>query len=208
MSVRPIIDAGPALNFFSINQERLLIGVLGRLSAPETVEHEVLGKAQSDVRFRAAAAVWGRVKPNYLEILPDDITLDLGAVVHRLEGSPMVERLKDPQDLGETMVIAHAVVAAEAGADVTVLIDDGAGARKAHSETRRLERLRSQGCAYGSIRLVSTVTILQRAAGGKYLPSRDAMRDIYSRLRACDNGLAPIGSTELLSPRLWNKPKA
>lgn len=38
----------------------------------------------------------------------------------------MEERLKHPKDLGETMVIAHAVVAAEAGETVTVLIDDGA----------------------------------------------------------------------------------
>ncbi|WP_428962332.1 hypothetical protein [Micromonospora fluostatini] len=29
---RPIIDAGPSLNFLSINKERLLIGVLGPLS--------------------------------------------------------------------------------------------------------------------------------------------------------------------------------
>jgi hypothetical protein len=29
MSQRPIIDAGPSLNFLSINKERLLIGVLG-----------------------------------------------------------------------------------------------------------------------------------------------------------------------------------
>ncbi len=33
MSVRPIIDAGPALNFLSINKERLLVAVLGPLSA-------------------------------------------------------------------------------------------------------------------------------------------------------------------------------
>jgi hypothetical protein len=34
---RPIIDAGPSLNFLSINKERLLIGMLGRLSAPAAV---------------------------------------------------------------------------------------------------------------------------------------------------------------------------
>ena len=32
MSHRPIIDAGPGLNFLSINKERLLIQVLGQLS--------------------------------------------------------------------------------------------------------------------------------------------------------------------------------
>jgi hypothetical protein len=37
MSVRPIIDAGPGLNFLSVNKERLLISVLGQLSAPETL---------------------------------------------------------------------------------------------------------------------------------------------------------------------------
>jgi hypothetical protein len=45
MKRRPIIDAGPGLNFLSINKERLLIGVLGRLSAPETVQNEVLRKS-------------------------------------------------------------------------------------------------------------------------------------------------------------------
>jgi hypothetical protein len=47
MSIRPIIDAGPGLNFLSINKERLLIAVLGPLSAPETVRDEVLRKSAS-----------------------------------------------------------------------------------------------------------------------------------------------------------------
>jgi hypothetical protein len=46
MSVRPIIDADPGLNFLSTNKERLLIAVLGTLSAPETVQGEVLRKSQ------------------------------------------------------------------------------------------------------------------------------------------------------------------
>ncbi len=46
MSYRPIIDAGPGLNFLSINKERLLIDVMGPLSAPETVQDEVLRKAR------------------------------------------------------------------------------------------------------------------------------------------------------------------
>jgi hypothetical protein len=62
-SHRPIIDAGPGLNFFSINKERLLIGVLGRLSAPEAVQVEVLRKAANDPRFRSAATVWQKMTP-------------------------------------------------------------------------------------------------------------------------------------------------
>lgn len=48
MSHRPIIDAGPGLNFLSINRERLLIEVLGPLCTPETVQDEVLRKARQD----------------------------------------------------------------------------------------------------------------------------------------------------------------
>lgn len=58
MSARPIIDAGPGLNFLSANKERLLIAVLGPLRAPETVQDEVLRKSAQDTRFRAAATIW------------------------------------------------------------------------------------------------------------------------------------------------------
>ena len=33
MSHRPIMDAGPGLNFFSVNKEWLLFGTLGQLCA-------------------------------------------------------------------------------------------------------------------------------------------------------------------------------
>jgi hypothetical protein len=124
MSVRPIIDAGPGLNFLSINKERLLIAILGAFSAPETVQGEVVRKSQQDDRFRAAAAVWRR----------------------------------------------HAVVAAESGQSVTILIDDGIGARIATSEIGRLQRLVSSGHAVGSITLASTLTVLARAACTEHLP--------------------------------------
>jgi hypothetical protein len=68
----------------------------------------------------------------------------------------MEQRLTQSKDLGEIMVIAHAAVAAEAGATVTVLIDDGKGADIASSEIVRLERLRASGQAVGSIKLAST----------------------------------------------------
>jgi len=151
---RPIIDAGPALNFLSINKERLLISVVGRLSAPEIVEEEVLRKARFDPRFSPAESVWKRLTPNWLEILPDDVTPQLSTVVQRISGLPMVQRKKQAKDLGETMVGAHAVAFAEAGAHVTVLIDDGDGARVATSELRRLERLRAHGREVGSLTLI------------------------------------------------------
>jgi hypothetical protein len=44
MSVWPIIDAGPGLNFLSSNKERLLISVIGRFS--------VAGKAKAELQRR------------------------------------------------------------------------------------------------------------------------------------------------------------
>ena len=204
MSVRPIIDADPGLNFLSIHKERLLIGVLGPFSAPETVQDEVLRKSQQDDRFRTAATVWRKLTTRWIQILPDDATPELATVVQRVSGLPMGKRMRQPKDLGETMVIAHAVVAAESGQSVTILMDDGPGATIATSEINRLRRLRSSGRPVGSITLASTLTVLARAAGTKHLPDRAAMRDIYNRLRGLDDGLPPIDNTVLLAPKFWS----
>lgn len=206
MTPRPIIDAGPALNFFSVNKERLLISVLGRLSTPETVAGEVLRKARADVRFKSSEAVWNRLTPDWLEVLSDDVTPELAFVVNRICGIPMTRRKKQAKDLGETMVVAPAVVAAETGAEVIVLIDETDGARIATAEKQRLERLQAQGAQVGSITLVNTPTVLERAAGSTYLPDRAAMKAIYERLRNLDDGLVPIGDTRLMSPAVWTKP--
>jgi hypothetical protein len=204
MSVRPIIDAGPGLNFLSINKERLLIGILGPLSAPETVRDELLRKSRQDDRFRPAAPVWRKLTDRWIQILPDDVTPELATVVQRISGRPMAERMKHAKDLGEIMVIAHAVVAAESGQAVTVLIDEGSGAKIATSEIRRLHRLSSSGQPVGSITLASTLTVLGRAAGTEHLPERSAMRETYRRLRELDDGLPPIEKTDLLSDMLWS----
>ncbi len=180
MSHRPIIDAGPGLNFFSINKERLLIEVLGKLSAPEIVREEVLRKSRQDERFRAAGTVWRKLTPTWLQILPDDETPELALVVHRITGQAMAQRCRQPKDLGETMVIAHAVVAAESGDAVTILIDDGPGARTATSEINRLQRLEASGHPVGSIRLVSTLTVLERAVGGRHVPDKLTMSTILA----------------------------
>jgi len=203
MTVRPVIDAGPALNFFSINREHLLLTTLGPISAPEIVRDEVLRKARTDARFRRAEQVWNRLPPRLLQTLSDDETPQLSAAVARVSGLPMAERIRKGKDLGEIMVIAHGVVAAEAGHTVTVVIDDGQGAALATLEIRRLDRLRASGRAFGALRLVGTRTILERAAGGEHLPDRAAMRDIYERLRSCDNGLPPIEQTGLLARSLF-----
>jgi hypothetical protein len=203
MIQRPIIDAGPGLNFLSINKERLLIAMLGQLSAPAVVEAEVFRKAAQDQRFRPAAAVWKKLTPRWIQVLPDDLTPELARVVNRITQRPMAERLKQSKDLGETMVIAHAVVAAEAGADVIVLIDDGLGAQTATREVRRLDRQRTTDGTIGSITLASTLTILEKAAGTPYINDKAQMRELYRRLRSLDDGLPAIEKTALLTTTRW-----
>lgn len=203
MAQRPIIDAGPGLNFLSINKERLLIAVLGRLSAPAAVEAELLRKAAQDRRFRPAEAAWRRLTPTWIQILPDDPTPELARAVNRITQQPMAERLRQSKDLGETMVIAHAVVAAEAGADVIVLIDDGLGAETATLEIRRLERRRATDGTVGSITLAGTLTVLERAAGTTHIGDKAQMREIYRRFRNLDDGLPPIEKTALLTTTRW-----
>jgi hypothetical protein len=71
-------------------------------------------------------------------------------------------------------------------------------------EAARLRRLRSQGHEVGTLSLMSTLVVLERGAGRKYLPDRAAMRQVYAQLRHCDDGLVDIKQTDLLSKRVWS----
>src|SRR5262245_53025240 len=209
MTERVIMDAGPALNFFATNKERVLFYAVGRIATPESVKSEVERKSRSDRRFAGALSVWTKVEQSgYLEVLPDDTTPELAAAVQRISTLPMAVRMKDRKDLGEILVISHAAVRAQAGADVFVLIDETEGTRIASAEARRLERLRAQGKAAGSIAILNTPRVLERAAGSTHIPDRVAMKEIYKRLRTCDDGLVPIGKTNLLSELVWARAKA
>lgn len=203
MSQRPIMDAGPGINFFSLNKERLLFDTLGPLCAPEAVETEILRKARQDERFAAAERVWRKLPERLMEVLSDDVTDELAAAVHRISGLPFDRRIRSGKDLGEIMVIAHAAVAAQTGQRVTVLIDDGGGSRIAAQEASRLDRLRGNDEPVGSIALISSITVLEHAAGGSYLPDKNAMRDLYERLRGLDDGLPPLAATNLMTLPVW-----
>ena len=197
------MDAGPALNFFSLNRERLLSGTVGPLAIPEIVAEEIKRKARQDQRFDASARVLHKVPPRLLEILSDDVTDELARAVERIAGMPVTHRIRSKKDLGETMVVTHAVVAAERGERVMVLIDDGGGRRIAVQEAARLQRLRQLRRDVGSIELISTLTVLKKAAGREHIPDRYSMRDLYRRLRGLDDGLPPIESTGLLELPCW-----
>lgn len=202
------MDAGPGINFLSLNKERLLFSVLGALCVPEVVEAEILRKARQEERFAAAARVWKKLPQRLLEVLSDDVTDELAAVVHRITGLPMQRRIRTGKDLGEIMVISHAVVAAERGDSVIVLLDDGGGRRMLAVEQRRLERLRSFNSSIGQIGVIGTHTVLEKAAGTEFLPDCASMRELYGRLRGLDDGLVPVESTGLLALPCWKNRSA
>ena len=81
------------------------------------------------------------------------------------------------------MVVAHAVVAAETGVDVIVVIDDGGGARMAQQEARRLAIQQSVGRHYGSMQLIDTPGILKLAVRLGHIPNKGVMRKVYGKLR-------------------------
>ncbi|MBY8856365.1 hypothetical protein K7711_07750 [Nocardia sp. CA2R105] len=205
MSPRPVIDAGPALNFLAANQQRLLLRVLGKLSTPETVEAEILQKAGTDRRFKGVDLTWSKLTPKWIEVLSDDITDELDSACQRITATGLAERKSRASDLGELMVIAHAVTEAEhRGTVVTVVIDDQAGATLATAEAQRLNRLRAQGRPVGTLLLVNTIGILQKGVIDGHIQNRSQMRMIYDRLYGYDDGLPPIDRTPLLSGGLWN----
>lgn len=205
MTPQAIIDAGPSLNFCSINKERLLISVTGPLMAPEAVDTEVLRKADQDDRFKPSAKVWIRLRGSrYLEILSDDPNNQaLSQAVTRISGQPLRLRSRKAQDLGEHMVLAHAAVLAENGTNVTILIDEGAGRLLAAQEAQRLRTLAAATPGVGALYLMSTGDVLRRAIRTEHLPDKNEMRKTYQRMRALDDGLMPIEKTDLLNDTHW-----
>jgi Zn-dependent peptidase ImmA (M78 family) len=189
-----------AARFGWTDQYQLLQASSDRRRAPQRLlARAITGYVEGVLSAQAIATLRGMSLEAVIKELEE-----LATVVQRISGLPMDQRRRQPKDLGETMVIAHAVVAAESGQSVTILMDDGPGAAIATSEISRLQRLGSSGQPVGSITLASTLTVLGRAAGNQYLPDRAAMRDTYNRLRGLDDGLPPIENTDLLAPKLWS----
>lgn len=197
------MDAGPGHNFFSVNQERLLFSVLGRLRIPETVRDEMPRKARTDARFQQSESVLRKVPERLLEVLSDDATGPLTRHVERISGLAIQQRLVLGKDLGETMVVAHAALLAESGSDVIVLMDDRGGQRMASNEARRLDRVRLGGIPAGHLQIITTLTVLERSIRTESMPDKKAMREIYERICPLDDGLPHIDSTNLLTSNRW-----
>lgn len=201
-----VVDAGPALTFLARKETtRVLIqGLRGGFASPETVREEVLRKSHRECRtFGTAEGQWKTLEQaGRIEVLSDDETPELSAAVQRLSKMPMSQRLQYGKDLGEVMVIAHAAVLAEAGEDVTILIQERDGTALAHREAARLARMSG---ASGSIRVWNTETVLLRAAGSPQIPDQQTMKRLYLAMRPLDAALPPLEETDLLTSAVWDR---
>lgn len=183
-----IIDAGPTLTFTGAGYGRLLVDVISkrgnRLLTPETVVDEVNRKAQTAKFVGCDQALSTLIATEQVEVLFDDISdKELAQQVRRITGVGTAIRLGESKDLGETMVIAHALKLQASGVDVRVLIDEWRGQRVAMDH---------------GLKVVSTEMILLGAIDLSLITDRGLMRTTYQRLRDYDDGLVHIDQTSLL----------
>ena len=189
---RIILDAGPALTFCAANKQQILHDTLrrvGELKAPERVHTEILNKAKPRSLFAAARNNWlGLVDHGHIQLLSDEPTAALEAAVLELSGTPFDERVRHGKDLGELMVMAHAIVLRDQGCEVIVLIDEW----RAQATATRL-----------GLRVLDTHRVLISAARNGLITDRAHMRKTYAQLRIYDDGLVDIAQTSLLSRTTW-----
>lgn len=206
-----VLDAGPALNFLSKGHQNLLINAVGRqtIHAPASVETEVLRKAGRIGKFKGAEGRWKKMKPNWLDILPDtadDEHLRWAAQV--LINTPLGVRLEEGDDLGETMVVLHAYVRARQQATVYVIIDDTEGRKFADKAIDNLDRHRDAGKPVGSIHIVGTVDLIERRLNSNDIPDTATLEAIWADISPLDDGLPNnLAVTGLLASPEWNRPR-
>ncbi|MFX1821944.1 hypothetical protein PV768_19365 [Pseudarthrobacter sp. CC4] len=195
-----ILDAGPCITFCAASKQNLLIEVLQRgsnqLRVPDVVDDEV-GKRGSNRRDFPVSTVnnWRLLTDHdHVGILDSSVSSEdaeaLSVAVKKLSGMPLAQRLTENRDLGEILVIAHAMMRKVRGEEVYVVIDEYRG-----------QQLASK---FG-IRVIDTAWILSSAVARGLIVDRAEMRKTYDTLRQYDAGLVHIDQTGLLKNVLWAK---
>lgn len=192
-----ILDTGPSLNFFSIGKANLLLDTLHSVTAslamPADVVQEIRDKTEEDDRFRGSdrALDWALRNGHVTELdSRSGVDPDVDKFVSAILGMPHERQPTRAKDIGERMVVAHAMALRNRGERVLVLIDDGGGQLLAQK--------------YG-FKPVMTLHVLRRAARLGLIADWSEMRSIYLRLRPepgssqppKDHGLLPLTDPEV-----------
>lgn len=195
-----ILDAGPCITFCAAAKQNLLIEVLQRgsnqLHVPDVVNDEVSNRGSNRRDFPPKTVLNWQWLVDHDQIGIFDSTVssedaeELAVAVKKLTGTPLAERLTQSRDLGEIMVIAHAMVRKDRGEVVFVVIDEYRG-----------QQLASK---FG-IEVIDTEWILSSAVKRGLIADRGEMKKIYDVLRQYDAGLVHITQTTLLQKSLWDQ---
>ncbi|MBG0738890.1 hypothetical protein IV500_05570 [Paeniglutamicibacter antarcticus] len=199
-----ILDAGPCITFCAAAKQSLLVEVLQRgsnqIRVPDVVNDEVSNRGSNRRDFPPITVLnWAwLVEHDRIEVVDSSVSSEdaeaLSVAVKKLTGTPLAERLTESQDLGEILVIAHAMVRKDRGEVVFVVIDEWRG-----------QQLASK---FG-IKVIDTAWILSSAVVRGLIADRGEMKKTYDALRKYDSGLVHIDQTALLKPALWaQKPKS
>ncbi|XAS73656.1 hypothetical protein VUN82_07425 [Micrococcaceae bacterium Sec5.1] len=193
-----ILDAGPCITFCAASKQALLVAVLQRgsnqLHVPDVVDDEVGNRGSNRRDFPPGTVSNWRLltEHEHVGILDSSVSSDdagaLSDAVKKLSGTPLAERLTNTKDLGEILVIAHAMVRKDRGEEVYVVIDEHRG-----------QKLATQ---FG-IKVIDTAWILGSAVARGLIADRGEMRKTYDNLRKYDAGLIHIEQTYLLTKGLW-----
>ncbi|MFK4637267.1 PIN domain-containing protein [Paenarthrobacter histidinolovorans] len=193
-----ILDAGPCITFCAAAKHALLVEVLQRgsnqLHVPDVVDGEITNRGSNRRDFPAATVPnwqW-LVSHDHIGIMDSQVSAEdlnaLSEAVVKLTGTPLAQRLMESRDLGEVLVIAHAMVRKGRGEDVYVVIDEYRG-----------QKLASK---FG-LKIIDTPWILSSAVRRGLIADRGEMRKVYDALRQYDAGLIHIDQTRLLGKPLW-----
>lgn len=188
-----VIDAGPALNFLAAGKADLLCDVIDRrertLLMPQTVRdeiHQIVERPRGGKFGACPGRLAAFIEAERIEVVADSIEdKPLVSQVLRVAGIPMIRRVKEPKDLGETLVLAHALRLRAEGQSVVVLIDEVEGSKKARM--------------YG-LKVITTIGVLLAAAEYGLVEDRVEMKAVYESIAQFDDGLPGWDSNPARNP--------
>lgn len=206
---RPVslVDAVCCVHFCAAGRSQLLLDLLTKLNMEILIPAEVDKEVLKNSKYPGLKSHWPKFKqaPN-VRVLPkleadDEDQPEVVATVARIRGVGAARALKMPNDLGEVVVIAHAVHLRKHGRDVRVLIDDQGGQQLAEDEgldVVTIEVLLMAGVDLGIItpaQLRKTYEQLIPYGGG--LPSWDAseMKKLYAQWKRDRRAAATASSS-------------